>query len=52
MCSLSGQTCSTTTPCCINNGNCVNMSGGTCAAGDTGCFCKLLIGSPPPPQQP
>ncbi|MCU1278904.1 MAG: hypothetical protein JWM53_2450 [bacterium] len=52
MCSLSGQICSTSTPCCVNNGNCVNPSGGACGPSDTGCFCQLLIGSPPPPGQP
>jgi hypothetical protein len=50
MCSLSGQNCTTTTPCCVNNGNCVNMTGGACMASDTGCYCSLPIGSPPPPQ--
>jgi hypothetical protein len=43
MCAFAGQGCSTTVPCCVNNGTCAGPNGVACAAGETDCFCSLPI---------
>jgi hypothetical protein len=43
ICAFVGQTCSTSLPCCANNGNCSAPSGATCGASDTGCYCAQIL---------
>ena len=43
MCAFSGQACTTTTPCCTNNGDCKGPTGAACTAGEGDCICTILI---------
>jgi hypothetical protein len=40
-CSHAGQTCSTTQPCCVNEGACENAMGQACTTA-TGCTCVFI----------
>jgi hypothetical protein len=42
VCSLYGQECSTSTPCC-NSIPCTNTLGAPCQSGQTGCTCHLTV---------
>jgi hypothetical protein len=42
-CSFTGQQCSTTQPCCPNNGNCAGPAGAVCAPGEMDCRCLSPI---------
>ena len=45
VCALYGQSCSTTTPCCANQGDCLSPSpaSAACTAGETDCTCYSKI---------
>ena len=43
MCAFAGQMCSTTVPCCTNNGTCEGPTGTACAAGEMDCSCIVPI---------
>lgn len=42
-CALAGQACSSSVPCCQNEGNCVGPTYAACTAGETDCSCLLPI---------
>ena len=43
VCALFGQSCSTTTACCTNNGVCMGPSGSNCNNGETDCTCFTTV---------